>query len=224
MTNENWRDKGDWLKIERMRKLRDWGKKKYIQELENKVNNMTDEISNLKNENLKLKSINKQLNEQVTESHTFLSSMGVQFGNINFGNVNFPKVDYNNSVRTGVTLFVLLFSFSVFFNMNWNNKGSFEKMADVFSEENEKFKFYSNSYNSDNIGEIIPESLKVKNKNNEKIKTRLPQLPRLPHLLKEGIDKLEKEKGIQIGNKSIIALKNCGVILLDYNPNSTQNI
>jgi len=177
------------------------------------VNGLTDEIGNLRNENLKLKSINNQFNEQVTESHTFLSKLGVQFGN-----VNFPKRDFNNSIKTGVTLFVLLFSFSVFFNMNWNNKGSFEKMTDVFREENEKFKFYSNSINSDNIGEIVPESLKI-NKN-ENFNTRLPRL------LKDGIDKLEKEKGIGWnGNSSLIslALKNCGVILYDLNPNSTHH-
>jgi len=130
-------------------------KKSYIDELEKKVMNLTNENSNLYDKVSTLTKENDQLKTEVLYLQNVISKSGfVDVLSSGVQKVKSLKNDVKNTLTTsGIAFCILLFTFGILFNFNLDSNPFIESFSDnipellpgrLFTEENEGFKLTSN--------------------------------------------------------------------------------
>ena len=84
-------------------------KKQYVEDLERKVQTLTAQNENLQNQVGQLSEANQQLGEQVTYLQNFIQEQGHQLPSQQLFNKN-------TAATAGICMFVILFSFGLFFS------------------------------------------------------------------------------------------------------------
>jgi len=133
-------------------------KNKYVKELEEKIFKLTDDNSKLNRENVQLKEMNQQLNDNAVQSYNYFSQLGFSFPNGMF------------NPRGGAIFLILLFSFGVLFNGFWKDDKQMPQSFYNPQSGSRNFVAYSNQKC---MKDTLPSNLTscMKNKNPEDIYT-----------------------------------------------------